>query len=923
MKRLPEHNLPEPEPYPPEGHLREAQLREAQIREALARTARPGALKRRGVASLLRRDSGRKPAMATQDVGEKGGRRAAVDRSRYGARSGSIGLVLAIAFMLVGAATGLVLIGRTQAEPYILGLLALLAMVGVFALFALASGILRVTSEDSANPVIKGVVDGAFDGIVVTDPGGRVVYANAAYLDLVDAADANDVRPIERVFIGEPDVSEAIYRLLKAAREGRRLQEEVRVVGLKGEPPRWLRLRVHPLAEGKRDTRHAVWSIADVTREREKQENIFQELQYAIDYLDHAPAGFFSVDAAGKIVYLNATLAGWLDHDLAQVGSGGLKLADIVPGEGAALLTTFAAAPGEVKTQTLDLDLKTRGGRTVPVRLFHKVAFGADGAPGASRTLVLNRARGDGTDPQRAAEVRFMRFFQNTPMAIATVNKNGRIARSNALFARMFQGALSGEGEDGTILSVVHPRDRGGLESAIRQAADGRVDISPVEAALAGQGERWVHFYVAAIEEEEERDAEAAIVYALETTERRTLENQFAQSQKMQAVGQLAGGIAHDFNNVLSAIMMATDFLLSAHKPTDPSFSDIMQIKQNANRAASLVRQLLAFSRRQTLRPQVLDLGEALSDLSMLLRRLIGEQVGLDVVHGRDLWPVKVDISQFEQVVVNLAVNARDAMPNGGKLKVRTANVTEAECAKFQYKGMPAADYVLVEVADTGTGIPAEIRDKIFEPFFSTKEVGKGTGLGLSTVYGIVKQTGGFVYVDSEAGKGTAFRIFLPRHVPGEEEAEPVPPIPAPAIAGALAAADEVVRAAAADLTGRGTILLVEDEEGLRALNARGLKSRGYEVLVAGNGVEAIEVLEECGGKVDLVVSDVVMPEMDGPTLLKELRVRHPDLKFIFVSGYAEDAFEKHLPEGGQFAFLAKPFTLKQLVAAVKETMSS
>jgi two-component system cell cycle sensor histidine kinase/response regulator CckA len=391
----------------------------------------------------------------------------------------------------------------------------------------------------------------------------------------------------------------------------------------------------------------------------------------------------------------------------------------------------------------------------------------------------------------------------------------------------------------------------------------------------------------------------------------------------MQAVGQLAGGIAHDFNNVLSAIMMATDFLLSAHKPTDPSFADIMQIKQNANRAASLVRQLLAFSRRQTLRPQVLDLGEALSDLSMLLRRLIGEQVALDVVHGRDLWPVKVDISQFEQVVVNLAVNARDAMPNGGKLKVRTANVTETECAKYQYKGMPAADYVLVEVADTGTGIPAEIRDKIFEPFFSTKEVGKGTGLGLSTVYGIVKQTGGFVYVDSEADKGTAFRIFLPRHVPGEEEAEPAPPVPAAAISGALAAADEVVKAAAADLTGRGTILLVEDEEGLRALNARGLKSRGYEVLVAGNGVEAIEVLEERGGKVDLVVSDVVMPEMDGPTLLKELRVRHPDLKFIFVSGYAEDAFEKHLPEGGQFAFLAKPFTLKQLVAAVKETMSA
>jgi two-component system cell cycle sensor histidine kinase/response regulator CckA len=390
----------------------------------------------------------------------------------------------------------------------------------------------------------------------------------------------------------------------------------------------------------------------------------------------------------------------------------------------------------------------------------------------------------------------------------------------------------------------------------------------------------------------------------------------------METVGKLAGGIAHDFNNVLSAIMMATDFLLNAHKPTDPSFQDIMQIKHNANRAASLVRQLLAFSRRQTLRPQVLDLGEVLSDLTMLLRRLIGEKVQLDVVHGRDLWPVKVDISQFEQVIVNLAVNARDAMPDGGKLTVRTSNLGGDESARYGYKGMPAADYVLVEVQDTGTGIAPEILDRIFEPFFSTKEVGKGTGLGLSTVYGIVKQTGGFVYVDSELGRGTTFRIFLPRHVPGVEEVQ-AQDAGAPAIAGAMAAADEVVKAASADLTGQETILLVEDEEGLRTLNARGLTSRGYTVLVAGNGVEAIEVLEKQGGRVDLVVSDVVMPEMDGPTLLKELRRRDPDVKIIFVSGYAEDAFQKHLPEHGQFAFLPKPFTLKQLVAAVKETIAS
>jgi len=847
----------------------------------------------------------------------EGHERKAFDKSHTATGGSSIILLLLVALGLIGAAGGLIVIGRDYVEAYVLTLLAILGTVGVFALFALAAGIMKFAGKDQGNPLLKAVVDGAFDGLLVTDQSGRVVYANATYLDLIGATDMREVRPIERVFIGDPDVSESIYRLLKAAREGRRLHEEVRITGATGESARWLRMRVRPLGERRRDARMTVWSIADVTRDRERQENVFQELQYAIDYLDHAPAGFFSVDVAGDIVYLNATLAAWLDHDLAQVGAGSLKLGEIVAGEGAALLTTFNAAPGEVKTEVLDLDLKTRGGKPVPVRLFHKVAFGADGAAGASRTLVLNRARGDGSDPQRAAEVRFMRFFQNTPMAIATVDKTGRIARSNARFASAFEDQL--KSDDRSILSVVVGRDRPVLEAAIRKAAEGQSDIAPVEAVLTGGAERWANFFVLAVEEED-RDGEAAIVYALETTAQRTLENRIQQQQKMESVGQLAGGIAHDFNNVLSAIMMATDFLLNAHKPTDPSFKDIMQIKQNANRAAALVRQLLAFSRKQTLRPQVLDLGETLSDLGMLLKRLIGEKVTLEIVHGRDLWPVKVDISQFEQVIVNLVVNARDAMPDGGKLTVRTTNVTADECAKYDYKGMPKADYVLVEVSDTGTGIPSEIIDKIFEPFFTTKEVGKGTGLGLSTVYGIVKQTGGFIYADSETG-WTTFRIFLPRHVPGAEEVlAQIPAVDAPAIVGAMSAADSMARAAAADLTGQGTILLVEDEDGLRALNARGLTSRGYTVLEASNGIAAIEAFDK-HGRVDLVVSDVVMPEMDGPTLLKELRRRDQNVKIIFVSGYAEEAFSKNLPSQEQYAFLAKPFTLKQLVAEVKKTL--
>jgi two-component system cell cycle sensor histidine kinase/response regulator CckA len=291
------------------------------------------------------------------------------------------------------------------------------------------------------------------------------------------------------------------------------------------------------------------------------------------------------------------------------------------------------------------------------------------------------------------------------------------------------------------------------------------------------------------------------------------------------------------------------------------------------------------------------------------LGRLLGEKVGLRVVHGRDVGLVKIDVNQFEQVIVNLAVNARDAMPNGGTLTVRTANVTVEESRKINPDQMPPGEYVLCELEDTGTGMPAEILEKIYEPFFSTKEVGKGTGLGLSTVYGIVKQTGGFIFCQSELGKGTTFRIYLPRHYrePAKEEGE--------------TRLDKQVKKQ--DLTGKGTVLLVEDEDAVRAFASRALASRGYKVLEADSGEMALRLFGENHDTIDLVLSDVVMPEMDGPTLLKELRKRGAKTKIVFISGYAEDAFEKNLEGQTDFAFLPKPFTLKQLAEAVKQAMES
>ncbi len=818
-------------------------------------------------------------------------------------RAGNPGLVLVIAVVLVCAAASFSFLPPEEAGRLTIALLAILAIVGVVGLFAFAVGFLHLTGQSAKNDITKLIADTGAEGLLVTEGEAQVVYANEAYMALSGAQDSADLRTVERLFSGASDVSEAVYRLAQAARDGKRATEELRLSPpLSGEGSvGWYRIRVRPL-DRPGYKRATLWNVADVTRERTRHENVFQELQHAIDFLDHAPAGFFSCDGAGRITYLNATLAGWLDYDLTQVGSGGLTLGDLVAGDGAALIQAVAGGAGEVRTEQFDIDLKRRGGQSLPVRIVHRVAFAQDRTPGPSRTLVINRAPGEEpAENLRAAEVRFARFFNQTPMAIAAVDKTGAIVRANAAFARLMPDALKGDGAGArSIFAGLADRDRAALRSAIVAAEKGQTDVAPIDAALAGDKPASARFFVSA--SDDGGDGSNVNIFALDTTEQRTLQESFAQSQKMQAIGQLAGGVAHDFNNVLTAIIGYSDLLLASHRPTDPSFQDIMQIKQNANRAAGLVRQLLAFSRRQTLRPQVLHLNDVLSELQNLLRRLVGEKIELDVRHGRDLWLVKADLNQFEQVIVNLVVNARDAMPDGGRIAVSTSNVTAAECAGVEEPGFIAADYVVVEVSDTGHGIPADVKDKMFEPFFTTKEVGKGTGLGLSMVYGIVKQTGGYIACVSEPGQGATFRIYLPRHTAVVEEEQ---------------VKKEEARKSV-DATGHGTILLVEDEDAVRAFGARALASRGYTVLEASSGLHALEVVDEMKGKIDLIVSDVVMPEMDGPTMFGELRKRGVLCKVIFVSGYAEDAFAKNLPAGEDFGFLPKPFSLKQLIEAVK-----
>ena len=832
---------------------------------------------------------------------------AALDRTDRASNPGMLALVLVC---LVASVTAFIFLPGDWGHKAVSWTIAGFAIVGVFALLTYAFGALQFAGRTRRFDTAQAIADQNVDGLIVTDAHSRVIYANETYRAFSGGDSAAAIRPVERLFAGAPETSEAIYRLAQAARAGNRAVEEVRLSPpLAGDSEAaWYRIRVRRL-EGASDGA-TLWTVTDVSRERERHESFFQDLQSAIDYLDHAPAGFFSAAPDGSITYMNATLAGWLGYDLAQFAAKKLMLNDIIAGDGASLLSVVSGRPGELTTETFDVDLKPRQGRLAPVKLLHRVAFSSEGLPGPSRTLVLECASVAATgDDSRTAEQRLTRLFNSTPIAIASIHADGQVLRSNGAFARLAQGATrapDGETRPSIYRGVVE-RDHAALRAAIKAASEGQADIAPIDVTIENDPPRSARLFVAAADPNAE-DGAGAILFALDTTEQRTLQESFVQGQKMQAIGQLAGGIAHDFNNVLTAIIGYSDLLLANHRPTDPSFQDIMQIKQNANRAAGLVRQLLAFSRRQTLRPQTLLLSDVLSELQMLLRRLVGEKIELDVVLARDLWFVQADLNQFEQVIVNLVVNARDAMPaEGGRIALRTRNVAAADCAAFNEKSLVPADYVLVEVQDTGHGIPAHVLDKIFEPFFTTKEVGKGTGLGLSMVYGIVKQTGGYVFCESAPGAGASFRILLPRHVSAEI---------------ALPEKKKEATKPATDLTGQGAILLVEDEEAVRAFASRALQSRGYTVLEAESGVDALRVFEEVDGKIDLIVSDVIMPEMDGPTMLTELRKRGLMAKIIFVSGYADDAFAKNLPEGQEFIFLPKPFSLKQLIETVKGAMN-
>ena len=595
-----------------------------------------------------------------------------------------------------------------------------------------------------------------------------------------------------------------------------------------------------------------------------------------------------------------------------QLGEAGI-MAVIVGGEGRIRLANPAftlRATGRIDTDITGRDFtayfrRDEDGRIffvreqasiIPLALF-RVPLKDDDAEGPALIVMIDQAVEGGS----ASSLTYVEaMIALLPAGLALTDRDGRIVFCNDSFLRA--GGVATSAIPAYPGDLVVPEDQAALAAAVRRHAVGPQTSADIAVRLRSRPDEPVSLTLAGVR----GLGQAAVLLSLkDNSEESTLKRQVAQATKMQAVGQLAGGVAHDFNNILTAIIGYCDLILMRHTPGDSDYDDIQQIKSNSNRAASLTRQLLAFSRQQTLRPQVLQLPDIVADVSSLLKRLLGEKVQLQVTHGRNLGAVRADPGQLEQVIVNLAVNARDAMPGGGTLSIQTYAVSAGQVRDLRIAVMPPADYTALRVSDTGTGIPPDLLSKIFEPFFTTKEIGKGTGLGLSTVYGIVKQSGGYIFAESDPGKGASFVIYLPVYVATPGQAEPATIKSAPPLRK--------------ESWGTGTVLLVEDEDMVRAVAERALTRQGYTVLTACDGEQGLEVLDGAE-QIDLLVSDVVMPNMDGPAMVRKARAARPDLPVLFMSGYAEEQLRKSI-DIENVAFLPKPFSVAQLSDAVREML--
>ncbi len=804
--------------------------------------------------------------------------------------------VKALILFLVSAAYGLFAFFIIQIKVHghqSMSILALYAygLVGGFGFLLLKQ---IYTDTDRSRKILTEVLEKSAEARAITDPEGETIYTNQRFNNLVAGGDDHpSLVSFSKIFEHPQKTERALNELrLKAPSAGFATTEfHTRVK----DKHLWFQVTCQHIA-GWPGYMH--WRFDDISSRYQLEAAIREEREKLRDFTDNAPVGFFSVGADGKFLFANDTLLRLLETDSEQL-VGKMALHDFLaaPPKNAKPYDCFESGGFH---QHGELLMKSADGRVFKAAITHSITLSEEDGV-ISRSIVYDLTNEQKMQQAlRESEDRFQRLFDEAPVGICMLGADGIISDANQTLAAILHlpvEAINGQALANYIVKDAYKRVEEWLQ---RLSGSDRAERF-IEVPLKGGGQEIITQLYA----RKFSGSDSFVLHFIDLTEQKNLEKQFTQSQKMQAVGQLAGGIAHDFNNLLTAMIGFCDLLLLRHKPGDPSFADIMQIKQNANRAANLVRQLLAFSRQQTLQPRVLDLTDVLTELSHLLRRLIGSNIDLRMSHDSELGLVKADQGQMEQVFINLVVNARDAMPQGGLLQIRTENFKNKTGLRLSGEEiLPPGEWVAITIKDSGTGIGSETLPHIFEPFFSTKDVGAGTGLGLATVHGIVHQTGGYIAVNTAVGKGTTFTLYLPRHTE---------------IAGEKVAAAVEEKPAIHDLTGSSKILLVEDEDAVRIFSARALGNKGYQVVDASSAAIALRLLEEKKIDPEVLITDVMMPEMDGTALAKIVREKYPQIKIIFISGYAEDRFKEHL--GAHVYFLPKPFTLKQLATKVKEVI--
>jgi two-component system cell cycle sensor histidine kinase/response regulator CckA len=747
----------------------------------------------------------------------------------------------------------------------------LAALIGAGAILALRRP--AIAQATAAAPVDAGLLRAALDhaapslALALTDGEGRLISANRTWGTWFGAAAA----PLDLALEADRP---AVTQAMRAAHRDH--AADVPSLALSGIPVRGTVQLVG-------DDGQMLWRL-----QRGEEADLAGEARRLIGgdagrRMGEAGLMAVIVDAGGAILAANAAFSG------RTIGVDG----EARPIEGTALVDHLTAASNG------QFHFAAEGKAGAPLRIVQVPA--GEGPDALSAFLLLDDLPG----PRGEDETEHVHaLLDSLPLGLALADNDGRFLFLNKVFRKAV--GLTPNERPSWPGDLVVDEDKAAVSDAVRRFGRGRPMSGDLAVRLKPNPDEPVAMTVAGAR----GLGNAAVLLSIkDNSEEARLKREIAQATKMQAVGQLAGGVAHDFNNILTAILGTCDLMMMRHSPGDSDYDDIQQIRSNSNRAASLTRQLLAFSRQQTLRPQVLQLPDVVAEVSHLLTRLLGERVKLEVKHGRGLGAVRADPGQLEQVIVNLAVNARDAMiakdpTGGGTLTLQTFAVPAEDVRKMSSDVLPIGDYTAMKVIDTGTGIPQNLLGKIFEPFFTTKEVGKGTGLGLSTVYGIVKQSGGFIFAESQVRKGTTFTIYLPVHraQPGDA------PVKAKA------------KEKAGELWGTGTVLIVEDEVMVRTVAERALTRHGYTVLTAENGEAALEILGR-EDNIDLLVSDVVMPTMDGPTTVRHARKMHPDLPILFISGYAEEQLRKSI-DIPNVSFLAKPFSVQQLAETVRDVMA-